>query len=186
MKMIKESFKQTVALPEGVQVDVDGNRIGMHKGDNENSRIFKVRGASFKKIDQGIEVKVVPATRKMNARLKTIAGHLKNMATGLDNEFVYKLVIVFSHFPMTVNAKGNVVEINNFAGEKKPRIAKILPGVKVEIKGKDITVKGHNKESVGQTAANLENSTKVKGRDRRIFQDGIFIMEKAKPVESSD
>ena len=116
----------------------------------------------------------------MNAKLRTLISHLHNMAKGLNQEFEYKLAIVYSHFPMSVNVKSDKVEINNFAGEKKQRTATILQNVKVEVKGKDVFVKGHSKEAVGQTAANLENATKVRGRDRRIFQDGIFIVSKAK------
>ncbi len=178
--MIKESIKERIVLPEGIGVEVEGNRVTMKASGKENSKIFKVKGISFKKIEKGLEMEAVPATRKMNARLKTVVGHLRNMVAGLEKEFEYKLAIVFSHFPISVSVKGNVVEINNFAGEKKPRTAKILPGVKVEAKGKEIFVKGADKEAVGQTAANLEKATKVSGRDRRIFQDGIFIVSKGK------
>ena len=59
-------------------------------------------------------------------------------------------------------------------GEKKPRVAKILDGVSVEIKGDLILVKGIDKEKVGQTVANIELATRVKNRDVRVFQDGIY------------
>lgn len=176
--MIKESYKETVPLPEGVQVEIEGTKVTLKSGANENVRDFKVKGIEIKKVGEGLEIEARPAKRKMNAKLKTVVSHLHNMAKGLNQEFEYKMTIVYSHFPMSVNIKGNIVEINNFAGEKKMRQAKILPGVKVAIKGKDVTVTGHAKEAVGQTAANLETATKVRGRDRRVFQDGIFIVSK--------
>ena len=178
--MIKENIVEKVDLPEGISVEISGNTVKLSGKGNENNRTFKVKGISFKKMDRSIEIEAIPATKKMNARLRTVIGHLKNMAAGLDKEFEYKLAIVYSHFPMSVNVKGEVIEINNFAGEKNPRKAKVLPGVTIEIKGKDVFVRGHNKENVGQTAANLEKATRVKGRDKRIFQDGIFIVSKAK------
>ena len=63
--------------------------------------------------------------------------------------------------------------------EKIPRKSKILEGVKVEIDKDTILLSGYDKEAVGQTAANLEKATKIKKRDRRRFQDGIFIIEKS-------
>jgi large subunit ribosomal protein L6 len=79
---------------------------------------------------------------------------------------------------MNISVKGDVVEIVNFLGEKKPRKSKILPGCEVQVKGKDIIVKGVNKEAVGQTAGNLERTVRTTNRDRRRFQDGIYIVKK--------
>ena len=79
---------------------------------------------------------------------------------------------------MGVNIENNVLVTKNFLGEKIPRRAKLYPDVKVEINGDIVKIIGVNKESVGQTAANIESSTKIKKRDRRIFQDGIWIIKK--------
>jgi large subunit ribosomal protein L6 len=48
----------------------------------------------------------------------------------------------------------------------------------VAIKGDELIVTGINKEHVGQTAANIEQATRIKGRDPRVFQDGIYLTEK--------
>jgi len=80
---------------------------------------------------------------------------------------------------MTAEIKGNEAIIKNFLGEKTPRISKIIPGVEVEINGNTIVVKSSNKELAGQVAANFETATKIRGRDLRVFQDGIYITNKS-------
>jgi large subunit ribosomal protein L6 len=86
--------------------------------------------------------------------------------------------IVYAHFPMTVKVKGNLINIDNFLGERSPRVAKIMGDVKVSVKGEDVTITGINKEDVGQTMANIEQATKIKRRDPRVFQDGIYLVDK--------
>jgi len=110
--------------------------------------------------------------------IMTLLAHVENMFHGLQEKFVYKLEAVNVHFPMALKLEGNVLVINNFLGEKVPRKAKILQNVDIDIKGQSITISSSDREAAGQTAANLEKATKVKGRDRRIYQDGIFITEK--------
>ena len=65
-------------------------------------------------------------------------------------------------------------------GEKIPRLAKISPGVDVKIEGDMITVSGFDREKVGQSAANIELATRRPGFDKRIFQDGCYIVSKSR------
>ena len=63
-------------------------------------------------------------------------------------------------------------------GERSPRIAKIVGKCKVTVEGDDIIVKGVSVEDVGQTSANVEQATKIKRKDQRIFLDGVYIYHK--------
>src|SRR5260370_1395122 len=65
-----------------------------------------------------------------------------------------------------------------FTGEKTPRYAKIVEGVKVVVKGEDLSVEGIDLKSVSQTAANIQDSTKIKKKDLRVFLDGIYVSGK--------
>ena len=177
--MLKETTEKAIDLPEGFKAEINGSTVAVTGNGKENSRQFKANGISFQKQDNRIIVVGKPASRKINALVNTIASHINNMVSGLQTEYTYKLSIVYSHFPMNIAVKGKVVEINNFVGEKKARTAKILPGTTVTVKGKEVTVKSHDKEAAGQTAGNLERASRVKGKDIRIYQDGIFIVEKA-------
>jgi large subunit ribosomal protein L6 len=100
------------------------------------------------------------------------------MIKGVTEGFEYKMSIVYSHFPMQTKVEGKTVVISNFLGEKKPRIAKIVGGTTVKVSGNSVVVSGINKEDVGQTTANIEQKTKIKRFDPRVFQDGIYVVEK--------
>ena len=116
--------------------------------------------------------------KKEKALIGTWNAHLNNMVKGVDKGFLYEMKIIFAHFPMKVAVKGNVVTIDNFLGEKATRSSTIVGDVKVNVKGDALTIEGNNIEDVGQTAGNLEKATIVKGRDTRVFQDGIYMISK--------
>lgn len=53
-----------------------------------------------------------------------------------------------------------------------------MGNAKVKLEGDDIIVEGIDLHEVSQTAANIEQATKSRGYDPRVFMDGIFIYEK--------
>ena len=114
----------------------------------------------------------------INEVLQFDAAHIKNMIRGVTSGFEYKMKTVYSHFPIKTSVEGNDFVIQNFLGERYARKASILEGVKVVVKGDDITVTGIDKEKVGQTVANIERATKVRNRDIRVFQDGVYLINK--------
>jgi large subunit ribosomal protein L6 len=114
------------------------------------------------------------------AKVGTAAAKIRNMIKGVRAGFTYKMRIVYAHFPVTlkVNDKERELLIENFTGEKTPRIVRIVGDSKVRVSGDEIVIQGINLQDVSQTAANIEQSTKIKDKDQRVFLDGIYIFEK--------
>jgi large subunit ribosomal protein L6 len=122
--------------------------------------------------------------RRVNlALLGTWAAHLNNMITGVTMGWEARMKIVYSHFPIKLVQEGKDILVQNFLGEKKPRVTSIVGDTKVDIKKDEVIISGISKEDVGQSAANIELATKITGYDRRVFQDGCYIVQKCKPVE---
>ncbi|RLG77988.1 MAG: 50S ribosomal protein L6 [Thermoprotei archaeon] len=171
--------REEIPVPEGVSVEINGKEIRIKGPKGEVVRDFSfARNVRILKEDDKIVVESYFAKRKQKALTYSIAAHIQNMIDGVTKGFRYKLKIIYSHFPVTVKVEGDKVIIENFLGEKAPRIAKIVGNVKVIVTKQDIIVEGVNIEEVGQTAANIERATKIKGLDRRVFVDGIYIYEK--------
>ncbi|RLI80238.1 50S ribosomal protein L6 [Archaeoglobales archaeon] len=175
--------ERVVEIPENVNVDVKGGTMEGYtitaKGPKgENSRFLKFRGIYIEKEDSKIRVYTKEEKSRLKAMVGTFASHINNLIKGVVDGFEYKLKVVYAHFPVKVRVEGREVVIENFLGEKHPRRAKIVGRAEVEIKGNEIIVKGVDKEECGQTAANLEQATRIKNLDVRVFQDGIYIVEK--------
>ena len=64
-----------------------------------------------------------------------------------------------------------------------PRTTKIWGETKVVPKGDDVVITGHVLTDVSQTAAEIENKSRVKNKDHRVFLDGIYKFEKKKGIE---
>ena len=176
IKTKQQEIRKEIEIPQDIEASVENNEIIAKKEGKELKRkFFKIL---LSKEENKIVVKTKRATRKEKKLINTTIAHIKNMFQGLKEKFVYKLQICSVHFPMNVSVKNNFVVIKNFFGEGKERKAKILPNVDVKIEKDIITVESADKEAVGQTAANMEKTTKVSYRDRRIFQDGIFLIER--------
>jgi len=175
--MKKDLFKE-VEIPEDVEIKLEGNNLKVKGPVGENSKEF-----DFKKLETKIEEKRIilsykKATKREKKLINTFAAHIKNMIQGAREKFEYKLKICYVHFPFTVKIEENSAIVKNFLGEKIERKVNLPKDAEVEIKGDFITVKATDKEIAGQAAANLEASTKIKGRDKRVFQDGIYITNK--------
>lgn len=177
-----KNMQQEVEIPEGVECTLAGSMVTIKGPKGENKRDIYAPYTTLEKKENKIIISAKNATKREKTLMGTLVAHLKNMIKGVSDGFVYKLKICSGHFPMNVSVSGNEFIIKNFLGEKNPRVVKIKEGVTVKVNGQEIIVESINKELAGQTAATIELSTKIKGRDRRIFQDGIYIIQKDNKV----
>lgn len=175
---MRKDFSQEITVPEGVDVKKEGKTIFVKGSNGEASKEFNFGKLKFEKKDGKIVLSHASSTRNEKRMINTISAHLRNLINGVQNKFEYKLKICSSHFPINVEIKGNNVLIKNFLGEKTPRKCTMPKGAEVEVNKDIITIKSSNREIAGQASANFENATKVRNRDRRVFQDGIFITSK--------
>ncbi|MBU5688421.1 MAG: 50S ribosomal protein L6 [Candidatus Aenigmarchaeota archaeon] len=171
-------MERELKIPEGFEVLIENKKIIVRHNGKSLEKQLNYPSNIQVRVENG---KLIASSdsdrRKIKAMLGTIIAHTRNLIKGLKDGYTYKLKVVYTHFPISVKVEGDEVVISNFLGEKTLRRAKILGDTKVQINGQEITVSGINKELVGQTAANIENATRISKKDRRVFQDGIYIVK---------
>ncbi len=178
-----EKFQTEVIIPEGVKISQNKNMLEFV---GPLGKTFK----SFRSIPVNIEIaenKVLLKTTTFRKRdysiLHTSRSIIRNICEGLVIGYTIKMKLVFAHFPITVKVDGKKILIENFQGERAPRITKIVGNTKVIPKGEDVILTGEVWTDITQTAANIELKTKVKNKDHRVFLDGIYVYEKKKGIE---
>ncbi|MEM3580672.1 MAG: 50S ribosomal protein L6 [Candidatus Bathyarchaeia archaeon] len=175
---------KVVQIPDDVELTLEGKKVTVKGTKGTLTRDFSYAPVSMELQGKSLRIWANWPRKKESALVGTIHAHINNMITGVGKGFTYKLKIVFSHFPISVKVQDGMVLIENFTGERNPRKAKIVGSAKVKVSGDDIIVQGINLEEVSQTAANIEQATKVRRKDPRVFLDGIYLYEKSEGMEA--
>jgi large subunit ribosomal protein L6 len=178
-KKTEKKLYEEIQILEGIEVNLDGNILKMKKDDKEITR--KMHSFMKLKIDDNKLILSADRNRKVERKLfGTYKAHIKNMIKGLEEGFKYRLQISNVHFPMNVShdKANNKLVVKNFLGEKTDRIIPLIEGVGIKIDNEIIEVDSYDIEKAGQVATSIEKGSKVKNKDRRVYQDGIFIIEK--------
>jgi large subunit ribosomal protein L6 len=170
--------EERVEIPEGVQVIIKDGEVVVSRGGTSLTRDLSHPRVKLSTVGREVVVRCELPRRREKALVGTYAAHVGNMIEGVTRGFTYRLKVVYSHFPMKVSVRGQEVFIENFLGEKFPRRATVRGKTRVEVKGDQVLASGPSLEDVGQTAANIEQATKIKDKDPRVFQDGIYIVSK--------
>ena len=179
-------ISEEIIIPSDVEIELKGYKISLKGKKGSVSKDF-----SFEKrmdmalvqdgSDKKITINALFPKNKTVATIYTIINHIKNMIKGVQEEYTYKMKIVYSHFPITVVApkKGsNKILINNFIGERGSRITTSIGVVKIKTNKEEVIVSGCNKEDVAQTCANIQIRCKIKSHDKRVFKDGVYVYSK--------
>lgn len=159
-------------------MSVAGHSLHVKGPKGEDARVVGTKRVQLATAEGKVIMSCANATKTDKRTLNTNAAHVKNMLRGAASGHVYKLKICSGHFPMSVEAKGDMFIVKNFIGESVPRTLKLRSGVKVTISGTEITVESHKKEWAGSQASAIELLMRRPGFDTRVFQDGIYIVEK--------
>ncbi|MFQ5870593.1 MAG: 50S ribosomal protein L6 [Candidatus Geothermarchaeales archaeon] len=171
-------YSAEVAVPEGIGVEI-------------RDRSLVVQGAlgtakkDFAKVPVDFEIAVDKIAYVVNLKGKrgyalsnTIRSLINNLFTGVTKGYTYRMKVYYAHFPFTVQLSGRTVHIDNFAGERAPRKARIVGDATVEAEEDEVIVTGTSKQDVSQTAANIRQACHIRGKDPRVFLDGIYVYSK--------
>jgi len=167
-----------IKIPGGVKASLDGMHLRVTGPKGQLSR--NVRFPQVTVTCDGNEVIISTESRRkeITAMVGTLEAHTKNMFRGVTEGFEYRMKVVFSHFPIQLKLQGSRLEIANFLGEKKARQARIEQGVTAKVGNDEVVLTGIDRELVGTTAANIEHATHIRDRDPRVFQDGIYMVQR--------
>ncbi len=178
-----QEFKDHVDIPQGVTVTVNKHMVSFVGPLGKTFKSFRSIPINVK-VDEGkVLLTAIGSKKRDYAILHTARSIVRNICEGLVTGYTIKMKVVFSHFPITVKVDGKKILIENFQGERAPRITHIVGNTKVTPKGDDVVLTGDVWTDITQTAANIELRSKVKNKDHRVFLDGIYVFEKKKGID---
>ena len=181
--MVKIAFyKEELDIPEGVEIKLTENHQITVKGPNGTiTKDFShARGITMAHVDNKLIISTNFPKGGTLALASTILNIVKNLIIGVQTNYQYFCKVCYSHFPCNVEVKPekNELHVVNFLGERAPRVTKYLDNVDVKIDGDDVILIGPDKEMLGQTAANLKRCCRIRKKDPRVFQDGVYLYKK--------
>ena len=171
-------MQETIDIPEDVTAEVDHLDLTVEGPNGSVTRRLWYPDVTVSVEDDTVVVESENEDAKTAATVGTFRSHVSNMVHGVTEGWEYEMEVFYAHFPMQVNVEGDEVVIENFLGERAPRRAAIRGDTEVQVDGEELTLSGSDKEAVAQTAADIEQLTRVTDKDTRVFQDGVYITRK--------
>ena len=167
-----------IEIPDDVSAETDHLELTVEGPNGSVTRRLWYPDVEVTVEDGVVAIAAENEDAKTNATVGTFESHVANMIHGVTDGWEYTMEVYYAHFPMQVTVEGDEVVIENFLGERAQRRTPIRGDTDVQIDGETVTLSGSDKEAVGQTAADIEQLTKVTDKDTRVFQDGVYIVEK--------
>ena len=174
-------LKEELEIPEGIEAKLENDSLVIRGMKGEISKTFKHPLVSVKLDGGRITFASEIERKKVRAIIGTWSVIARNMFVGVTKGWKGEMKLVYSHFPVKLKLEGNRLLIENFLGERSIRSVLVPENLKIELDKNVLYVSGMDKELVGQLCSRIEQSTKVRGFDKRVFQDGIYITSKPYP-----
>ncbi len=170
--------KLPIAVPAGVEVSIEAQRVSA-KG--KKGALELELHPTVKLVREGDSLKVVPASQTANHR--AVAGTMRalvsNLVTGVSAGFERKLQLVGVGY--RAQAQGKVLNLS--LGFSHPVEFKVPDDITIETPSQtEITVKGVDKQKVGQVAAKIRAyrpPEPYKGKGVR-YADEVVVIKEAK------
>ncbi len=159
-----------IKIPQGVTVNLSGRTLSMKGPKGTVEKTFSPLVAVSV---SGSDISVSGGKMHVNTSESIISSMVKGVTEGYKKD----LKLIYAHFPISLEAKGHDVTIKNFQGEKMNRRSTLIGDTKLVAKGQAVTLTGSDKEAIGQSLANLRTAMRIKEKDDRVFQDGIYEVE---------
>jgi len=177
-------YEKRIEIPSECQVSVEDKTIKVNGPKGSLERSFPEPQTQIRTEGNELVVTTHINRKKSRALVGTVIAHIRNMMAGVQHGYEYELKIVYSHFPITVEIKDNIVTIKNFIGERGVRTARLIGDVQVKTTDDEVFITGIDIEHVSQSAANIQQACKIRDKDRRVFLDGIYVIRKRKGTET--
>ena len=165
-------------IPEDVSVSQDHLDLTVEGPEGTVTRRLWCPDIDVTVADDVVAVESDEDDAKTMSTVGTFESHIENVFHGVTEGWEYEMEVFYSHFPMQVTVEGDDVVIENFLGEKAARRTTVHGDTDVSVDGEELTVTGPDIEAVGQTAADIEQLTRINDKDVRVFQDGVYITQK--------
>lgn len=166
--------KQAIQIPAKAEVSVADNTIAVKgpKGtlSKPTHRLVKVVVGA-----EGVQVSVANESLEARALVGTYASHVKNMLKGVTEGYTKKLLVEGVGYKWDVQGKN----LNLALGFSHPVVVAIPEGLTLKADKGTLTIEGHDKEAVGQFAANIRALKKPEPyKGKGIRYDGEVIRRK--------
>ncbi|MEM9083339.1 MAG: 50S ribosomal protein L6 [Planctomycetota bacterium] len=147
--------KKPVSVPSGVEVAISGRSVTISKGDSRltyehRAEVAVAFDADAKEVRVTIDEKDA-RNKQVKAYWGLTRALLANMVEGVTKGYEKKLEVVGVGY--SVQMKGTAVALK--CGTANTVEVPILPGLDVKVDGQNITIKGADKQAVGQLAAKI-------------------------------
>ncbi|MUV85924.1 50S ribosomal protein L6 [Natronomonas sp. CBA1123] len=170
-------MRKEIDIPDEVTATMDHFDITVEGDNGSVTRRLWYPDVTVSVEDGSVVIETDDENAKARATVGTFQSHVTNMIHGVTEGWEYNMEVFYSHFPMQVSVQDGAVVIENFLGEKAPRRTPVRGDTEVSVDGEELTITGPSIEDVGQTAADIEQLTRVPDKDTRVFQDGVYITQ---------